>query len=79
MATKPTTTKKAETVKAEPETLKYKIEFPDGTISEGTVSLREFSPNMAKGFKNSGFQTKISSGNYSGSLMIIDYLKQVKL
>lgn len=74
-----TTTKKAEIVTVEPEVLKFKIEFPDGTISEGTVSIREFAPNMAKGFKNSGFQTKISSGNYSGSLMVIDYLKQVKL
>lgn len=74
-----TTTKKVEAVKVDAEVLKFKIEFPDGTISEGTVSMREFAPNMAKGFKNSGFQTKISSGNYSGSLMVIDYLKQVKL
>ena len=79
MATKTTTTKKAEAVKSESDVLKYRIEFPDGTISEGTVSMREFTPNMAKGFKNSGFQTKISSGNYAGSLMVIDYLKQVKL
>lgn len=79
MAKTTTTTKKAENVKVEQETLKFKIEFPDGTISEGTVSMREFAPNMAKGFRNSGFQTKISSGQYSGSLMIIDYLKQVKL
>lgn len=79
MAKTTTTTKKAETVKAEPETLKFKIEFPDGTVSEGTVTMREFAPNVAKGFRNSGFQTKISSGNYSGSLMVIDYLKQVKL
>ena len=78
MATK-TTTKKAAATTKEPETLKYKIEFPDGSISEGTVSMREFQANVQKGFKNSGFQTKISSGNYSGSLMIIDYLKQVKL
>ena len=79
MSTKTTTTKKAEAVKSESDVLKYRIEFPDGTVSEGTVSIREFAPNTAKGFKNSGFQTKISSGNYSGSLMIIDYLKQVKL
>lgn len=59
--------------------IKYKIEFPDGTISEGSATIREFAPNTAKGFKNSGFQCKIASGNYSGSLMIIDYLKQVKL
>ena len=75
-------TKKAEVKKAEvkeTETIKYRIEFPDGTVSEGTTSLREFAPNMAKGFKNSGFQCKIASGNYSGSLMIIDYLKQVRM
>ena len=76
---KTTTTTKAENVKTDSEVLKFKIEFPDGTISEGTVTMREFAPNIAKGFKNSGFQTKISSGNYSGSLMVIDYLKQVKL
>ena len=66
-------------VKKEVETLKYKIEFPDGTIAEGTTSIREFAPNIGKGFKNSGFQCKVASGNYSGSLMIIDYLKQVRL
>ena len=79
MAKTTTTTKKAENVKTDSEVLKFRIEFPDGTISEGTVTMREFAPNIAKGFKNSGFQTKISSGNYSGSLMVIDYLKQVKL
>lgn len=65
--------------KKEIETIKYSITFPDGTTAEGTTTLREFAPNVQKGFKNSGFQTKISSGNYSGSLMIIDYLKQVRL
>ena len=63
----------------EVETIKYRVEFPDGTVSEGTTSIREFAPNMSKGFKNSGFQCKIASGNYSGSLMIVDYLKQVRL
>jgi len=60
------------------ETLKFVVTFPDGTVSEGTTTLRKFSPN-AKGFQNSGFQVKIASGNYSGSLMIIDYLKQDKI
>ena len=63
----------------EVETLKFVVTFPDGTISEGTTTLREFAPNMSKGFQNSGFQVKIASGNYSGSLMIIDYLKQKKI
>jgi hypothetical protein len=58
------------------EVLTYKITFPDGTVSEGTTSLRPFNPNTGKGFQNSGFQAKISSGNFSGSLMIIDYSKQ---
>lgn len=66
-------------VKVEAETLKYRVEFPDGSIAEGTTTIREFAPNMGKGFKNSGFQCKIASGNYSGSIMIIDYLKQVRL
>jgi hypothetical protein len=59
--------------------LKFTLIFPDGTISEGSTTLREFTPNIGKGFKNSGFQTKISNGHYSGSLMVIDYLKQVKI
>ena len=63
----------------EVETIKYRVEFPDGTVSEGTTSIREFAPNMGKGFQNSGFQCKIASGNYSGSLMIIDYLKQKRV
>ncbi len=63
----------------EVETLKFVVTFPDGTISEGTTTIRKFAPNMQKGFCNSGFQVKIASGNYSGSLMIIDYLKQEKI
>ena len=70
---------KKEVATKEVETLKFTITFPDGTVSEGTTTLREFTPNTQKGFKNSGFQVKIASGNYSGSLMIIDYLKQVRL
>ena len=71
------TAKKSEEKKVE--MIKYEITFPDGTKATGETALRQFAPNMAKGFTNSGFQTKISSGNYSGSIMIIDYLKQVKL
>jgi len=71
--------KKAEVKKSEvvePEVLKFVVTFPDGSISEGTTTIRKFAPNTGKGFQNSGFQVKIASGNYSGSLMIIDYAKQ---
>jgi len=74
--------KKAEVKKSEvvePEVLKFVVTFPDGSISEGTTTLRKFAPNVGKGFCNSGYQVKIASGNYSGSLMIIDYLKQEKI
>jgi hypothetical protein len=70
---------KKEVVVKEVETLKFVITFPDGTVSEGTTTLRQFAPNMGKGFQNSGFQVKVASGNYSGSIMIIDYLKQTKI
>ena len=69
---------KKEDVKKD-ETLKFVITFPDGTLSEGTTTLRQFAPNVQKGFQNSGFQVKVASGNYSGSIMIIDYLKQVRI
>ena len=67
-----------ETVK-EPEALKFVVTFPDGTVSEGTTTIRKFKPNTKNGVVNSGFQVKIASGNYSGSLMLIDYLKQEKI
>ena len=71
---------KKETVKeVVKDTISYVITLPDGNKIEGTTSIREFAPNVAKGFQNSGFQVKLSSGNYSGSLMIIDYLKQKPL
>ena len=70
---KATTTKKVE------EKMSYRLTFPDGTVSEGELLIREFKANTEKGFQNSGFQTKIASGNYSGSLMIIDYTKQKPL
>ena len=61
------------------EILKFVVTFPDGTVSEGTTAFRKFSPNVKNGVINSGFQVKIASGIYSGSLMIIDYLKQEKI
>ena len=80
MATK--TTKTAETKKEETkkvETMSYVLTMPDGTIIEGSTSLRQFQANIQKGFQNSGFQTKVSSGQYSGNIMIIDQLKQIRL
>ena len=73
-------TKKAEVKAAvkEVETIKYRIEFPDGSVSEGTTSLREFKPR-ADGKKNSGYQCKIASGVFSGSIMIVDYSKQARV
>ena len=81
---KATTTKKASsaptsTPAAKPETLKYRIEFPDGTVTEGETMIRPFQANIAKNFQNTGFQTKIVSGLYSGSLMIIDGAKRKQL
>ena len=73
MATKKETSVKETPVK---ESMKYKLEFADGTVIEGNTSLREFKPNSEKGFHNSGFQAKVSDGNYSGSIMIIDYTRQ---
>jgi len=61
------------------DSISYSIVLPDGNKIEGTTSLREFAPNMGKGFKNSGFQVKVQNGNYSGSIMLIDYLRQVKI
>lgn len=75
-------TKKVNTVKEEKavvETLKYRIEFPDGSIAEGSTTSREFAPNVSKGFQNTGFQCKVANGNYSGNLMIIDYSKQKRI
>ena len=76
MAKKETTVKETKEVE---KPLKYTVEFPDGTIASGEVQSRQFAPNMAKHFQNTGYQCKISSGNFSGSLMIIDYLKQKPL
>ena len=78
---KNTTTKEVKEVKEvkEEKPLKVTIEFPDGSTTIQELTLREFQPNIAKGFKNSGYQAKIGSGYYSGSIMVIDNLKQVKL
>lgn len=73
MSTK--TTKKVE--EKQPEKMSYKLTFPDGTTAEGELLLRPFKKNEKNNCINSGYQTKISNGNYSGSIMIIDYLKQV--
>ena len=78
MATK--TRKEVKTVKVEPEKpLKVMVEFPDGSTTTQELFLRQFQPNMQKGFQNSGYQCKIGAGYYTGSIMIIDTLKQVKL
>ena len=61
------------------ESMKYVLTMPDGTVIEGTTSIREFQPNVQKGFQNTGFQVKVSDGNYSGNIMIIDYLKQKRI
>ena len=58
------------------EAMKYVLTMPDGTIIEGSTSLRQFQPNTGKGFQNSGFQVKVNDGNYGGNIMIIDYTKQ---
>ena len=78
MTTKNTTPKAVKEVKEE-KPLKVTIEFPDGSTTIQELTLRQFQPNVAKGFQNSGYQSKIGSGYYSGSIMIIDTLKQLKL
>ena len=80
MSTK--TTKTAETKKEETkkvETMSYVLTMPDGTVIEGSTSIRQFQANIEKKFQNSGFQVKVSNGNYNGNIMIIDQLKQVRL
>lgn len=72
-------TKKAVKEVKEEKPLKVTIEFPDGSTTVQELTLRQFQPNIDKGFQNSGYQAKIGSGYYSGSIMVIDNLKQVKL
>ena len=74
---KAATTKEVKEVK--PEIMEYTLKFSDGTIIDGSTSMREFQPNVAKGFHNSGYQVKVSNGAYSGNIMIIDSLKQKRL
>ena len=76
----PKETKAVKAVKEVKETpLKVTIEFPDGTTTTQELYARPFQPNIAKGFQNTGYQSKVGSGYYSGSIMIIDNLKLVKL
>ena len=77
MTTK-TKTKEVKEVREE-KPLKVTIEFPDGSTTIQELTLRQFQPNVAKGFQHSGYQSKVGSGYYSGSIMSIDNLKQVKL
>jgi hypothetical protein len=82
MAKKENTTAVKETAVKETavkEIMKYRLEMPDGSVIEGTTSIREFQVNVAKGFQNTGFQVKVSDGNYSGNIMIIDYTKQKRI
>ena len=74
---KNTTTKAVKEVKETP--LKVIIEFPDGTSMTHELYARPFKPNTAGGFQNTGYQCRINAGYYSGSIMVIDNLKQVKL
>ena len=77
MTTK-TKTKEVKEVREE-KPLKVTIEFPDGSITIQEITLSQFQPNVAKCFQNSGYQPKVGSEYYSGSIMFIDNLKQVKL
>ena len=61
------------------EIMKYKLEMPDGSVIEGSTQLRPFQPNVAKGFKNSGFQVGVTDGKYKGSIMLIDLDKQERI
>lgn len=74
---KNTTPKTVKEVKETP--LKVIIEFPDGTSMTQELYSRPFKPNITGGFQNTGYQCRINAGYYSGSIMVIDGLKQVKL
>jgi hypothetical protein len=80
MATKKADVKEVkETAVKETAVMQYRLTMPDGSIIEGSTGIREFKENTEKGFKNSGYQVKVSNGNFGGSIMIIDYTKQQKL
>jgi len=68
-------TKEVKEVKRE--TMEYTLKFSDGTVIQGSTSIRQFQPNKEKGFHNSGYQVKVSDGDYSGNIMIIDGLKKL--
>ena len=68
-----------ESVEVKKEIMQYKLTMPDGTVIEGSTGLRKYTPNEAKKVQNSGFQVRISDGDYSGNIMIIDALKAVRL
>ena len=74
---KNTAMKAAKEVKETP--LKVSIEFPDGTTMTQELYARQFKPNTTGGFQNTGYQCRINAGYYSGSVMVIDGLKQIKL
>jgi len=59
------------------EIMDYTLKFSDGTVIQGSTSIRQFQPNKEKGFHNSGYQVKVSDGDYSGNIMIIDGLKKI--
>ena len=61
------------------EIMEYSLKLPNGTVIEGAAVLRAFTPNVGKGFQNFGFQARVSGGQYSGNVMIIDNLKQVRI
>ena len=70
---------KAATEEKQVEKMAYRLTMPDGTIIEGSTSIRQFQPNKDKGFQNMGFQVRVSDGNYSGNIMVIDELKKTWL
>jgi len=68
---------KKEAKEVKKETMEYTLKFSDGTVIQGSTSVRQFQPNKEKGFHNSGYQVKVSDGDYSGNIMIIDGLKKI--
>lgn len=78
---KKTTAKKVtevtEVKEVKEERMFYTLEFPDGSVIKGDTKIRQFQPNKEKGFHNSGYQVKVSDGDYSGNIMIIDSSKRL--
>ena len=69
--------KEAAAKEVKKETMSYVLTFSDGTVIQGSTSIRQFKPNKEGGFHNSGYQVKVSDGDYSGNIMIIDALKKL--